>query len=180
MTRIMAAVVITLSVAITTAGGSRSVNPVSFPSNRTETASADGRFAVVNVDSDFEPHHALFLENRKTRVRRKLVEYGRSVEVLWNPNGNAFAVTDYVGSNISECFVYSTSADEAPVNVADEIQHSIANPIELASIQKNDHIYYAAVRWTSPQTLRVKVWGHGDVNPSGFIRTYTYRMQRKR
>jgi hypothetical protein len=63
------------------------------------------RIAVVNVDSDAEPNHTLFLENRNTNTRRKLLEYSRHVEVLWNSNSTSFAVTDYAGSNVADCLV---------------------------------------------------------------------------
>jgi hypothetical protein len=150
---------------------------VSFPSTRSEAVSPDRRFAVVNTDADMEPYHTLSLENRKTKSRRKILEYGRSVEVLWNPESTSFAVNDYAGSNLAECKVFSLLPDRAPLDVGNKIRSDITNPKELASLQKNDHVYYAAVRWVSPEVLRVKVWGHGDENPSGFKRIYTVRLK---
>jgi len=153
---------------------------VSFPSARSEAVSPDRRFAIVNTDADTEPYHALSLEDRKTKSRRKILEYGRSVEVLWNPESTSFAVNDYAGSNLAECKVFSILPDRPPLDVSDQIRSGITNPKELASLRKNDHVYYAAVRWLSPEVLRVKVWGHGDENPSGFKRFYTIRLKSAR
>ena len=151
--------------------------PVSFPSKAPAAVSPDGQFAIVSVDSTSEPRHTLFLETRgSTGSRRKLLDYERQVTIIWNPTSSAFAVTNYSGSNVAECLVFLVSTDDSPMDVAGGIQQGIRNPQELASLRKNDHLYYAAIRWTSAQTLRVKVWGHGDANPSGFRRVYTYHL----
>ncbi len=156
-------------------GAARRPSPrVAFPSNRPRVVSPDGRFALINDDSDSEPHHKLFLEDRRTKSRRKILEYGRHVDVLWNPKSTSFVVNDYVGSNFSECLLFSTIADEPPVDVGDEVQHRITSSKQLTSIRQNDHVYFAGQRWLSSRTLQVKVWGHGDIDPSGFTRFYNY------
>lgn len=139
---------------------------VSFPSAQSEAVSPDRRFAVVNTDADAKPFHTLSLEDRRAKSHRKLLEYGRSVEVLWSPESTSFAVNDYAGSNVAECRVFSVLSDRPPLDVGDQIRSGITNTTELATLQKNDHVYYAAVRWTSPDVLRVKVWGHGAESPS--------------
>ena len=172
---------ITLSIALAMcaapAAPQDSSSRVSFPSTRNEAVSPDRRFALVNTDSDTKLYHTLSLEDQKTKSRRKILEYGRSVEVLWNPQSTSFAVNYNEGSNIAECMVFSTLPDRPPSDVGDHIRHSVTNPKELASLEKNDHLYYAAVRWISPEVLRVKVWGHGDENPSGFKRFYAVRLK---
>lgn len=42
------------------AAPNKTTHLVQFPSAQTQAAASDKRFAVVNVDSDKEPHHALF------------------------------------------------------------------------------------------------------------------------
>lgn len=149
---------------------------VSFPSQHTTAVSPDGRFAIINLDSDKEPYHTLFLEDRKDRGRRKLLEYSRSVRVLWNPNSRWFAVTNYAGSNVSECYLYSTDAVRPKIDIEKEIIARMS-PSEKARVQNNYHVYWEAVSWVNAITLRVKVWGHGDENPSGFTRSYYYRAR---
>jgi len=171
--------VVLAALAAATSGGATKL--VSFPSTRTEAVSPDRRFAVVNVDSDTEPYHTLFLENRQSKTRRKLLEYGRHVEVLWNPNSTSFAVTDYAGSNVAECLVFSVSDGGESRNVADALQGTITNPKEQASLRDSSHIYWAAVRWKSPHSLLVTVWGHTDVAPArNFQYFHTYNVPSSR
>jgi len=107
------------------------------------------------------------------------MDYGRDVEVLWNPNSTSFAITDYAGSNVAECLIFAVAGGE-PINVTDQLQQGIKNARELAVLRGNDHVYYAAVNWIDPRSLRVKVWGHGDVSPNGFTRFYTYYLPNAR
>jgi len=44
-------------------------------------------------------------ENRKLKTRRKVYEYERWAEVLWNLDGNSFALTDYAGSDNALCTI---------------------------------------------------------------------------
>jgi hypothetical protein len=145
---------------------------VSFPSDRTQIASPDGKYSIVNVDDDStDPHHTLYLEDRIANSRKKLLSYGRHVDVLWNPDSTAFAINDFVGSDFAECKVYSIREDVLPVDVA-----TLVTDRELADLQKNHHVYFAVVRWLSPKTLKVKMWGYGDAHPSGFTRFFIVNL----
>lgn len=175
----LGAVVFVVLVVVTSKGAMTEL--VSFPSKQTQAVSPDGRFAIVNVDSDTEPHHMLFLENRQHKTRRKLMEYGRSIEVLWNPSGTSFAVTDYAGSNLAECLVFSVNDSEAPRNVADALQTSITNLKEQVSLRESSHVYWTAVRWKSSDSLLVRVWGHTDSTPAkSFQYFHTYKLPTRR
>jgi hypothetical protein len=174
---------VAVGIAVTTIAALRAsdktIHPVSFPSAHTHAVAPDGRFAVVNVDSDKEPYHALFLEDRQTNSWRKVLEYDRSVEVLWNPDSSAFAVNNYAGSNVGECLILFTKGKTAPVNVGDALLDRMASGEELSTLHISDHIYWTAVRWTSPGLLKVKVWGHTGVNPvRDFQYFHAYKIQR--
>ena len=151
--------------------------PDAYPSSRTSAVSPDRRFQIISVDRDVEPRHTLFIEDLRTHLRRKLLDYGRQVEGLWSPDSKSIAVTDYIGSNVSQCLIFSTGMDAPPVDVWDEILRGIANEKERARLLKNDHVYIAGVRWTNSMTLKVRVWGHGDVSPAGFQRYYTFTLK---
>jgi len=151
---------------------------VSFPSEAT-AVSPDGRFSVVSVDSntfsDLGQDHILFLQDMQTQAKRKLLDYYRSVDVLWNPDSSSLAVTNYVGSNVADCLVFFIATDRKSVNVADKLR--ITDPQEVATLDKSSHIYWGAVRWTSSQSLLVKVWGHTDAQPvRGFEYFHTYQL----
>ena len=161
------------------AASNKTTHLVQFPSAQTQAVAPDKRFAVVNVDSDKEPYHALFLKDRQSRSRRKMLEYDRSVEVIWNPDSTAFAVNNYAGSNVGDCLIFFTNDKIAPVNVGDALLDRLASGAELSTLHISDHIYWTAVRWTSPELLKVKVWGHTDVNPvRDFQYFHVYKVQR--
>src|SRR5262249_32296296 len=119
-----------------------SARPISFPQHNRAT-SPDGRYAIVNVESDAQPYHAVFLEDHKLKTRRKLFNYDRWVEVLWNPDSNSFALTDHAGSDFSECRIISVERNAVITDVWAEIQRK-TTPEERRHLTKNHHVYIAA------------------------------------
>jgi len=87
----------------------------------------------------------------------------------------SFAVSDYAGSDYSRCSIVSVTENVPPVQVWDELVKS-ATANEQKSFLRNDHVYIAATEWISSRVLKVKVWGHGEVNPAGFTRFYRYEI----
>ena len=148
----------------------------SFPSRVTRAESPDHRYAIINVENQEEPRHTLFLEDEREKTRRKLMDYGRSVEVLWNPNSRYFIVNDYAGSNVAECWLFNAEAEGTPVRLSDAVIAKIKNPRELASVQNNFHLYFAASEWRDRNTALIEVWGQGDADPKGFRHIYTYKI----
>jgi hypothetical protein len=153
----------------------RTAKLVSFPEH-SRALSPDGRYLITGVDSDSEPYHTVFLEDRRLKTRRKLFNYNRGIELLWNPDSTHFVLNDYVGSDYSECKIIPVDEKVQPTNVWGEIVKGI-RPKEQRSLLENHHVYIAAREWIAPDTLRVKVWGYGDLNPSGFTRFYTYNKK---
>lgn len=157
-------------------GAATTAKLVAFPSSH-KAISSDSRFAITNLDSDNEPFHTLFIEDGSKHEMRKLLEYSRSAEVLWNPNNVSFAVNHYEGSNVSEAYVYSTDPAQRRIDVQNRIFKEMKTAQEKASVTENHHVYSAAVRWLDSNTLVVKVWGHGGADPNGFTRYYNYRLR---
>jgi hypothetical protein len=148
--------------------------PIAFPEH-SRAVSPDGRYVLVGVDADTEPNHTVFLEDLRLKTRRKLFDYDRHIDLLWNPNSTSFAVSDYAGSDYSRCNIVSVTENVPLVQVWDELVKA-ATAKGQKSLLQNDHVYVAATEWISPKVLKVKVWGHGEVNPSGFTRFYEYEM----
>lgn len=158
------------------AAHAQQLHRVSFP-EQSRAVSPNGRYAIVGVDSDKEPNHTVFLDDLQQKTRRKLFNYDRHIELLWNSDSKSFAVSDYAGSDYSRCSIVSVTENVPPVQVWDELIKSV-NAEERNMLLHNDHVYIAATEWISSTILRVKVWGHGDVNPSGFTRFYRYEIRR--
>jgi hypothetical protein len=157
---------------VSTQGQQPRIKAVSFPEHP-RAVSPNGHYAIVGVDSDTEPFHTVFLEDLRLRIRRKLFNYGRHIDLLWNPDSESFALTDYAGSDYSRCSIVSVDENVPPIQLWDELVNTVAGN-EQKGLLKNHHVYIAATEWFDSGTLKIKVWGHGEVNSSGFTRVYTY------
>ncbi len=145
---------------------------ISFPGH-SRAVSPDGRYLISGVYDDSEPHHPVFLDDRRLKTRRKLFDYERHIEILWNPDSKSFVLNDYAGSDYSECKIISVDEKAESIDVWDKIVKGIA-PREQRTLLENHHVYIAAREWGSRDAIKVKVWGYGEVNRSGFTRFYTY------
>jgi hypothetical protein len=148
--------------------------PIAFPET-SRALSPNGRYALIGVDSDSEPNHTVFLEDQQLKTRRRLFNYDRHIDLLWNPDSESFAVSDYAGSDYSRCSIVSVNKNVPPVQVWDELV-KVATANERKSLLRNDHVYIAGTDWITSRVLKVKVWGNGEVDPAGFTRFYTYEI----
>jgi hypothetical protein len=148
--------------------------PISFPEHRKAT-SPGGRYAIVNVKSDVQPYHTVFLDDFKLKKRRKFFNYDRWVEELWNPDSSSFVHTDHAGSDFSECRIVSVERNTVIANVWAEIQQK-STAEERRQLTKNHHLYIAAQEWLNPKRLLVKVDEYGEFDRSGFTRFYEYEI----
>lgn len=147
--------------------------PVSFPA-QSEALSPDGRYAIVGVDSDSQPYHAVFLEDQLLRTRRKLFNYDRHLVLLWKSDSKLFAVTDYATSDNSQCRILSVDEKVPPIQVLDVLSHQLSLDTwkQLETHLSNHHAYVEAEVWDGPMSLMVKISGYGDADPAGFAGFY--------
>lgn len=145
---------------------------VSFP-EQSQAPSPDARYVIVEEENHAEPFHTAILEDRVLKIRRKLFDYDRSIDLLWNPDSKSFAVTDYEGSDYSRCSIIFTDKTIPTIPVWDKLTKALTER-DRRSLLENHHVYIAAVQWISVTALKVKVWGYGELNPSGFTRLYSY------
>jgi len=180
LTRLLATSAIWVSICALTAAGAGSrpaiarAGVVPFP-EKSRAPSSDGHFVLMNVDSDSEPHHTVFLAAQGSKARRKLFTYGRGVEVLWSPNSQLFIVNDYAGSDYSRCRVYPVEAGKAPIEAWDDLLASQSASVRSLLLD-NHHVYIAAMRWVTAISFDLKAWGYGDNSPSGFVRHFSYTV----
>ncbi len=147
--------------------------PVSFP-EQSEAVSPDGRYAIVGIDRDKEPYHTVFLEDRSLKTRRKLFNYDRHIVVLWKSDSKLVAVTNYVGSDSSQCSIVSVDEKVGPIQVLDVLSHQLSEDTwnQLKRGLGNHHAYVEASVWDGPASLLVKISGYGDADPAGFAAFY--------
>jgi hypothetical protein len=104
------------------------------------------------------------LEYRLTLVRRGyepvvVDEYLRDVDVLWSPDSRYVAVTDWIGSNVADCYVIDTVRPEKKISVTEKLP-------KLAENVGNSHFYVSCQRWVGSKTIVVEASGHTDYAPS--------------
>jgi len=145
---------------------------VSFPEH-SEAASPNTRYVIVGEQNQVEPFHTAILEDRVLKTRRKLFDYDRHIDLLWNPDSKSFAVTDYEESDYSRCSIIFIDRTVPTIRVWDKLVKALTDR-ERKTLLENHHVYIAAVEWIGARALKVKVWGYGEVNPSGFALFYSY------
>jgi len=145
---------------------------VSFP-DQSQAVSPNARYVIVGEEHHGGPFHTAILEDRVLKTRRKLLDYDSHIDLLWNPDSKSFAVTDYGESDYSRCSIIFTDQMVTTIQIWDKLVKALTGR-ELKSLVDNHHVYIAAVQWISADALKVKVWGYGEANPSGFTRFYSY------
>ncbi len=145
---------------------------VSFPS-QSQAISPDERYAVLNVDSESAPHHALFLQDRQLKHRRKLFDYARHVVVMWNSDSRIFAVTDYSGGDGAQCGIFSVDDNGPPMKPVDLLVRQLQEEARksLQAHLRQDHVYVEAFTWDG-SSLELKVSRNSDANSKGFTEFY--------
>jgi hypothetical protein len=144
----------------------------SFPSEMREIRDPFGIYAVTwerGGLSEDKPHQ-LFLKNLANGSVSKLLDFHRSVDVLWSHDGQFVAVTDWTGSNISQVLLFQPGK-KIPVNMVDEIYRLLGEQPEISG---NDHVYFEALDWGISEELSFKVFGHGDHDRGGFELLFEY------
>jgi hypothetical protein len=147
-----------------------------FPGHRGGLTSPEGRYVVLNIDSQTEnqvhylgDNHALYLVDLKVPSVKRVHAYGRSASVRWSPKGSAFFINDRTGSNSSNVIVFVLARGTAL-----DISKELKKRVQHKSITGNDHVYLEATEWLAENIVKIKVHGYGDVDPKGFELWYEY------
>jgi hypothetical protein len=104
-------------------------------------------------DDDY--NHELRLIDTRTDKPCWSLKFMRSADTLWAPSGVALAVTDWIGSNVSELTVVIPEESCPVVSLADEVIRSLGHSVLPES---TNHEYFEASSWRD-KTLLFRVWG---------------------
>ena len=134
---------------------------VKFPTVRSST-SPDQHWGIhcVTTNEPEDACHRLLLSRVGTRNEEEIWRTGRSCDALWSADSQRLAITDWVGSNVSEIFLLEVAASKA-VRLDVKDVEKILQKEELRG-----HCYYEALSWESRQRLAIRIFGHTDANPS--------------
>ncbi len=147
-----------------------------FP-EQSRAPSPDGRYTLINVNQDREPHHVIWLQNLAKKNRQELYRYVRHADVLWSPDSSHVAVNDYGGSDFAVCLIFSVPNGKETLHIdGNFLIQKLATGGQGNSIRGNHHVYIHATRWLGPKTIQIQADGYGDVDPHGFKFVYEYTL----
>jgi hypothetical protein len=130
-----------------------------FPDRRMSESPSKRHAVVYRREGD---RHRLYLRRPGRRALERLGEFQRSACVLWSPSGTHFAVTDYLGSNVSAVEIVDSENPAERADVSDLLPDRVH---ELMS--SSLHGYLAAVSWDQ-RGLAVRAWGDRELEPKSF------------
>lgn len=123
--------------------------------------------------SNVGPHELHLRQLRPRRDAIPVLTFSRHVDVVWNPDGRAIAVTDYVGSDSSRIVIVRTTAPDHPIDLEAELIRSLGRPMD---IYRHGHRYFESPGWKSSNTLLFRVRAY-DAEPGlEYVETFRYQI----
>jgi hypothetical protein len=128
-----------------------------FPGTMTECASpARTHTAIWQEPREGNGGHRLILRDHTGRSR-ELRRFDRWVKVLWSPDSRYLVVTDGIGSDVSETWLYDVVSGGDPVNIGARGVATLGHAVDGMH-----HLYVEVVRWRGAGRVVLRVHGHGD------------------
>lgn len=161
---------------LSTACFAKGVGDVTFPNNVEGSQSPDKHFLIFSEDHEGqEPAHSLRLKDESSGQSRKILDYGRHVDVAWSPSSLAFYVNDYSGSDATNCLiVIPTTSEEVDLSALIKAQNG-----EKSALWLSHHKYITCKSWVKNKVI-VSFAGYGDAKPDGFELRYKFDLNSKK
>jgi hypothetical protein len=145
-----------------------------FPSTRA-SQSPDGKWKVVCESpkkGDENSNHRLVLKRTGKTASTELHSFDRGCDVLWSPDSSHGALTDWLGSNISDVFIYSVTNSVTSISLQELFPNGTIPETELRA-----HCYFEATRWLDHNRLSIRIFGHTDeVHSHDFEYSYIFHV----
>ncbi len=136
---------------------------ICFPGKFHELSSPSGAQGFIwKEPKDQSDEHHLFY-SMKGAEPRELLTFGRSVCIYWSPDEQYFCITDYVGSNVAETYIYNVNDLGHRMNVTDLLPQKVLNYLREGVW----HGYVVGLSWNK-SGLFVRVFGDRDEEPQHF------------
>jgi hypothetical protein len=134
-----------------------------FPGKFHELSSPSGTQGFIwKEPKDQNDEHHLFY-SMKGAEPRELLTFGRSLCIYWSPDERYFSVTDYIGSNVAETYIYKVKDLAHRMNFTDLLPEKVLNYLGKGVW----HGYVEAVSW-GKTGLFVRVFGDRDEESQHF------------
>jgi hypothetical protein len=151
---------------------------LNFPGEHPEALAPGAKYSVryqrIDAKGPYGPH-GLFLVNKESGESRLILGFERSADVLWSPDGQFLAVTNWFGSNVCEVFVFEPGTKEK-TDLKDALEKSIGAFPSTRGVENLSECFQA-LSWESPSRLKFMVGGHGIREGDGvekFEESYVY------
>jgi len=122
------------------------------------------RISSVKIGSENEIGYQLRL-SKAGHTSVIVDQYFRAVDVSWSPGSKYVAVTDWMGSNVSDCYIVDTDHPEG--------RFSMTEALPKLPEEADSHFYVSYQGWESVETIRVRASGHTDYTP---VHEFDYRF----
>ena len=130
---------------------------VSFPGPE-HSVDPTKRFEVIWIEGTDTTEHQIVFKDLGTGASKKLFAFARHIDFFWAPDGNAFAVTNWGGSNNSTAWIgFSTDPSK-----------TVRLEPDSARVNGNRHAYVEVLHWMDNTRLLLKASGYGENDPGGF------------
>ena len=107
----------------------------------------------------YEANQLIFVSGKE---KKRFFEFTRAACVCWEPSGEHFAITNHMGSNTSEAYVYSSHGPDKVYDILDLL------PLGIKKMYAgNFHHFMEVTEWTAAGFL-VHVWGYEKAGSKGF------------
>ncbi|MGB9075079.1 MAG: hypothetical protein WCC22_20760 [Terriglobales bacterium] len=127
----------------------------------TRIVSPDRKWILIFECRDYSQPRKLWIEQSRMHRRRAVRDFERSLSISWAPNSRSFFVSDDLGSNKSESYLY----DPVTLRVTDLAAVIVAADAGAGEYLKAGHSYLQAKRWINSHELLVTLFGHFDEPP---------------
>jgi len=159
-------------------GNSAQAAGLNFAGEHPEALAPSAKYSVkyqrIDTKGPYGPH-GLFLVNKESGESRLILGFERSADILWSPDGQFLAVTNWFGSNVSEVFVFKVAVTEK-TDIRAVLEKDIGEFPWTRNIG-NLSEYFEALSWETPSRLKFLVRGHGlrkDKGVENFEEFYIY------
>ena len=119
--------------------------------------------------------HSLVIEDTKTGVERKLLDFRVHVDLVWSQDGRRLAVNDFGDGHRGNAFVFDLGDQPGVVDLGRLLQ---AERPETSELFQNRDVFLDAQSWLSESSLTMRLHGQGAARPRGFQRSYRFEFGR--
>jgi hypothetical protein len=151
--------------------GAQGPSTCTFPGANQGCPDPRGRFVIEWREPIGGGRHELWLSAVSGKQRRKLLEFDRSVDPLWSPDGQSLAIPDRLGSSDSVPRVLNGMMLTRAVNMEDRFLADIGR---LPEIFNNSHRYFEAVDWIGRDVLSFRVRVYDSDPNKEYLGTFRY------